>query len=81
MQNMESDDILFITADHGCDPTYPGTDHTREYVPFLAYGEPLKKGYNLGTKVGFFNMGQTICDIFNSETIINGDSFLGEILK
>lgn len=81
MQNMESDDILFITADHGCDPTYPGTDHTREYVPFLAYGEPLKKGYNLGTKVGFFNMGQTICDIFNSEKIINGDSFLGEILK
>ncbi len=81
MQNMESDDILFITADHGCDPTYPGTDHTREYVPFLAYGEQLKKGYNLGTKVGFFNMGQTICDIFNSETIINGDSFLGEILK
>ena len=81
MQNMESDDILFITAEHGCDPTYPGTDHTREYVPFLAYGEPLKKGYNLGTKVGFFNMGQTICDIFNSEKIINGDSFLGEILK
>lgn len=81
MQNMESDDILFITADHGCDPTYPGTDHTREYVPFLAYGEPLKKDYNLGTKVGFFNMGQTICDIFNSEKIINGDSFLGEILK
>lgn len=81
MQNMEADDILFITADHGCDPTYPGTDHTREYVPFLAYGESLRKGYNLGTKVGFFNMGQTICDIFNSEKIINGDSFLGEILK
>lgn len=81
MNNMKSDDVLFITADHGCDPTYEGTDHTREYVPFLAYGEPLKKGYNMGTKLGFFNMGQTICDIFNSEKIINGDSFLKEILK
>ena len=81
MHNMESSDILFITADHGCDPTYPGTDHTREYVPFLAYGEPLKKGYNLGTKLGFFNMGQTICHIFNSNKILNGDSFLNEILK
>lgn len=81
MENMDSEDVLFITADHGCDPTFPGTDHTREYVPFLAYGEPLKKGYNLGTEHGFFNMGQTICDIFNSEKISHGDSFLHKILK
>lgn len=81
MDNMNDDDVLFITADHGCDPTAPGTDHTREYVPFLAYGAPLKKDLNLGTKTGFYSMGQTICDIFNTEKIKNGESFLNEIVK
>ncbi|WP_238883671.1 phosphopentomutase [Clostridium sp. YIM B02551] len=79
--NMKEDDVLFITADHGCDPTFPGTDHTREYVPFLAYGKSLKEGYNLGIKMGFYSMGQTICEIFNTEKIQNGESFLKEILK
>ena len=81
INNMKEEDVLFITADHGCDPTFPGTDHTREYVPFLAYGKSLKEGYNLGIKMGFYSMGQTICDIFNTEKIQNGESFLKEILK
>ncbi|MDD7795071.1 phosphopentomutase [Clostridium sp. 'White wine YQ'] len=81
ISNMKEEDVLFITADHGCDPTFPGTDHTREYVPFLAYGKSLKEGYNLGIKMGFYSMGQTICDIFNTEKIQNGESFLKEILK
>lgn len=79
--NMKDTDVLFITADHGCDPTVPGTDHTREYVPFLAYGKALKENVNLGTKAGFFSMGQTICDIFDAEKIKNGESFLNEIAK
>ncbi|WP_160670433.1 phosphopentomutase [Clostridium sp. C8-1-8] len=79
LDNMKDTDVLFITADHGCDPTFKGTDHTREYVPFLAYGSDLKKGFDLGTKFGFFDMGQTIADIFDADKIKNGISFLNEI--
>lgn len=79
ISTMNDSDVLFITADHGCDPTTDGTDHTREAVPFLAYGKSLKEGINLGTKLGFYDIGQTICDIFNTEKIINGKSFLDEI--
>lgn len=78
---MNDDDVLFITADHGCDPTYPGTDHTREYVPFIAYGKQIKENNNLGTIEGFFSIGQTICDIFDAEEIPHGKSFLQEIKK
>lgn len=81
MDAMNDDDVLFITADHGCDPTFKGTDHTREYVPFLAYGKPLRENTNLGTLEGFFTMGQTICDIFDAEPIPHGKSFLKEIIK
>lgn len=78
---MGDDDVLLITADHGCDPTYPGTDHTREYVPLLAYGAPLKNGVNMGTKDGFYSMGQTIAEMFKIDKIRNGESFLNEIIK
>lgn len=76
---MNDTDILFITADHGCDPTMPGTDHSREYVPFIAYGEPLKNNVDLKTRKTFADMGQTIADIFSVEPIKNGESFLKEI--
>lgn len=78
---MKDDDVLFITADHGCDPTTDGTDHTREYVPFLACGKALKAGTNLGTVDGFYSLGQTICDIFDADKIKNGESFLSKIVK
>ncbi|GKX68708.1 phosphopentomutase [Inconstantimicrobium mannanitabidum] len=81
MDTMTDEDVLFITADHGCDPTFPGTDHTREYVPFLAYGKQLKSGHNLGTKAGFYTIGQTILDIFNADKLENGESILTELLK
>lgn len=81
LENMNDSDVLFITADHGCDPTYPGTDHTREYVPFLAYGKALKENHNMGERTGFFDIGQTVCDIFDAEKIKNGKSFLSEITK
>lgn len=77
---MRDDDALFITADHGCDPTAKGTDHTREYVPFLAYGKNLKNNVNLGTRKGFADMGQTIVDAFSLEAAKNGESFLKEII-
>lgn len=78
---MTEKDVLFITADHGCDPTYPGTDHTREYVPFIAYGQPLKSGYDLKTRHCFADMGQTIAEIFDVKAIRNGKSFYTEIKK
>lgn len=78
---MKDTDVLFITADHGCDPTMPGTDHSREHVPFLAYGKSLKSNVNLGTRTTFADMGQTIADIFKIEPIRYGESFLKEIIK
>jgi phosphopentomutase len=76
---MKDSDVLFITADHGCDPTMPGTDHSREHVPFLAYGKSLKENVNLGTRNSFADMGQTIAEILNVEKIKNGKSFFKDI--
>jgi phosphopentomutase len=76
---MKDSDILFITADHGCDPTMPGTDHSREYVPFLAYGKALKENVNLGTRNSFADMGQTVAEVLSTEKIKNGESFLKDI--
>ncbi|MBI5573404.1 MAG: phosphopentomutase [Elusimicrobia bacterium] len=77
---MADDDILFITADHGCDPTHTvHTDHTREYVPLFVFGKKLKKGVNLGTRETFADLGQTIAEIFKIE-LKNGKSFLKEII-
>ncbi len=81
MDEMKDTDVLFITADHGCDPTFPGTDHTREHVPFLAYGKALKENVNLGTRNTFSDMGQTIAEILNVDKIKNGESFLNDIVK
>lgn len=78
---MKDDDVLFITADHGCDPTFKGTDHTREYVPFVSYGKGLKQNVNLGTRKTFSDMGQTIAEIFKTEKISNGESFLKDIYE
>jgi phosphopentomutase len=79
MRAMKDTDVLFITADHGCDPTFKGTDHTREYVPFVAYGEGLKQNVNLGTRKTFADMGQTLAEMFKVERLQNGESFLKEI--
>lgn len=81
LEAMKDTDVLFITADHGCDPTMPGTDHSREYVPFLAYGKALKNNINLGTRATFADIGQTVVEIFSVEPIKNGESFLDRIIK
>lgn len=78
IQNLNEDDVLFITADHGCDPGDISTDHTREYIPFLAYGSKLSN-VNLGTKKGFSDIGATVLDIFGVEGKIEGESFFDEI--
>ena len=73
-------DMLLITADHGCDPTTPSTDHSREYVPLLVYGKEVKGGVNLGTRDSFSDLGQTVAEYFGSAPLANGESFLGEII-
>ncbi|SEW20739.1 phosphopentomutase [[Clostridium] fimetarium] len=79
MNSMREDDILVITADHGCDPTTPSTDHSREYVPLLIYGANINKNINLGTGKTFANIGQTVADIFNLEPLSVGISLLNRI--
>src|SRR5215467_13880911 len=61
---MRDDDLLMITADHGNDPTYPGTDHTREYAPLLVFGKRAKVGVNLGTRKSLSDIGRTIAANF-----------------
>ncbi|MDE6047695.1 MAG: phosphopentomutase [Anaeroplasmataceae bacterium] len=75
---MKDDDLLMITADHGNDPTWTGTDHTREYVPIFVYGKTLKSG-NLGTRKTFADLGQTIASNFGVELQHIGTSFLKDL--
>lgn len=81
MKAMKPDDILVITADHGCDPTTPSTDHSREYVPLLVYGSGLKENVNLATGSTFADIGQTVAAIFGVEPLTIGESFLDKIKK
>ena len=67
LENLGEEDILIITADHGCDPTTPSTDHSREYVPILIYGKNLKQNINLKTITGFNIISKSILDLFNVE--------------
>ncbi len=77
----EDTDVIMIAADHGCDPGFKGTDHTREYIPLLMYGKQLKAGTDLGTRKCFGDIGATILDMFGiSYQNITGKSFLGEIV-
>ena len=77
--SMKEEDILIITADHGCDPTAPGTDHTREYVPLLVIGKPLKEGIDMGTRASFADIGQTVCEYFGLPALKIGESFLAKV--
>ena len=80
IQLLKDDDILFITSDHGNDPTTPSTDHSREYVPIIAFGPKLKKGVNIGIRNTFADLQATIADYFNVQPGPNGESFLGQII-
>lgn len=80
VDKMTDEDILMITADHGCDPTTESTDHSREYIPLLVYGNNIKS-INLNTRERFSDIGKTILEYFNIDNDIIGDSFLKDILK
>jgi len=73
-------DILIITADHGCDPTTPSTDHSREYVPLLIYGNALKKGVDLGIRTSFSDLGATALAALGIKAPVKGKSFWDEII-
>lgn len=81
MEAMHNDDILFITADHGCDPTTPSTDHSREYVPLLVYGKGIQENTALGIRKTFADLGQTVSDYLGLGATFEAESFLQDILK
>lgn len=79
MTQMRDEDILIITADHGCDPGFKGTDHSREYTPMLMYGKDVKAGVNLGTRACFGDIAQTILDIFEIDKKLQSESFWNDV--
>lgn len=79
MNNLNDDDLLILTADHGNDPTHHGTDHTREYVPLLVYSPKFSEGNNIEIRKTFADIGATISDIFNVEKPKHGKSFLKDL--
>ena len=79
LANLRDDDLLLITADHGNDPTYTGSDHTRELVPLLAYSPSFKQGGSLGIRSPFADFGATVLDNFNVAGNGQGHSFLADL--
>lgn len=81
LPNMRDDDILIITADHGCDPATPSTDHSREYVPMIICGKHIKHGVNLGTRPTFADISATVLDYLGQDKQDTaGESFLAEVI-
>ena len=78
---LKEDDLLIITADHGNDPTWHGTDHTREHVPLLAYSPSMKRAIDLGLRHSFGDIGQTVLANFGLSPYAVGTSFLKDIMK
>lgn len=78
---MKPGDVLMLCADHGNDPVHSGTDHTREHIPLVVYGEEIKAGVNLGTRKSFADIGATIAEMLGAEATSIGESFAKEILK
>ncbi len=82
VKKMRPDDLLIITADHGCDPGFTqSTDHSREYTPMIAYGAPVREGVNLHTRATFADIAATTCDYLGVAAQLDGTSFWPEIKK
>lgn len=81
MDKLREDDIAIITADHGCDPSTESTDHSREYVPMIIFGDKIKSGVDLKTRKTFADIGKTIADIFEIDSAIPGESFYEKVKK
>jgi phosphopentomutase len=79
-QKLSADDLLIITADHGCDPTTPSTDHSREYVPLLVYQPRKPEGVDLGLRATLSDIGQTVAENFGTK-IGQGTSFLSALTQ
>ena len=79
LERMADRDMVIFTADHGCDPTTPSTDHSREYVPVMAYAPAARKDVNLGTRASISDIGQTVAEVFGAR-LEHGSSFLSAIL-
>lgn len=74
LENINEDDVVMITADHGCDPLTESTDHSREYIPLLIYGKTIKP-INLGTRETYADIGKTVAELFELDCDISGESF------
>ncbi len=81
IKKLRDDDVLIITADHGCDPATPSTDHSREYVPLLVYGRNFKEGVNLGVRTSFADISATVAKIFDLKDCFCGTEFLSKIKR
>ncbi len=87
MDGMKSEDILIITSDHGCDPGFKGTDHSREYVPLLIYGRNIEAGINIGTRSSFADVASSVLDYFDlgKDQVMNkevdGETFLDKLIR
>lgn len=79
LESLREEDLLVITADHGCDPTTPSTDHSREYVPLLVMGHTLRSGVDLGIRTSFADLGQTVADYLSTTSLPHGQSFLSQV--
>ena len=79
LKEMRPDDVVILTADHGCDPCHSGTDHTREHIPVLVYGSEIKS-CNLGTRSCFGDIGATVLDLLGVNGVVDGDSFAKNII-
>lgn len=80
IDGLKEDDLLMITADHGCDPGTESTDHSREYTPLLIYGKKIKSNINIGTRATFADIGSSILDYFGLDNSLDGESFLNKVV-
>jgi phosphopentomutase len=80
VSKLSATDMLFVTGDHGNDPTTASTDHSREYVPLMVTGPHVRRGVDLGTRSTFADLGQTLADAFDAGRLAHGTSFLDAIV-
>lgn len=79
LTSLKTNDILMITSDHGNDPTFPGTDHTREFVPLLVYGKNIRRSVDLGIRKTFADVSKTVCDFYQINNNLSGNSFYSKL--
>lgn len=78
---MGDEDLLILTADHGCDPRHTGTDHTREHTPLLVWGRGVRPGVNLGTRETYADISATVLEFFGADKKLKGTSFLAQLAR